>query len=255
MRKIIITILAVACLSIIITGYSVDNSPPASSSEVAAELSPGSAVPATSTASSEIIPQSEPSGQTTSQEAVMVKDWIKTVITDGNGAVNSIYGDSGATTYSELWLGGIPTVYYIFSDSDLSSFQLIDSSDNISSIFTGATSHDERGLPDYNVFPDSFAVDFMLHKADDLIQEIFVDVPDEIKFSKDPAELNNFLGLDVFPEYVPAVDEAGYSKSARWEYTYNVDGFTIIMICIESEDVINHAVIHLSSKPPLYDTY
>ncbi len=186
---------------------------------------------------------------------VELKEWVRNIVDGNNGVVKNYYDGGGAEVSAEIWMGGIPTVYYIFNNSDGSYFQLVDTSGNLNEVWDSASSHNSSGMPNYNLFPDNYSVDFMFHRADDLIQELFVDVPDEIAYSNDPQVLNDFLGVDVKAEYEAPYSDMNFSRPERWVYEYEIDGYTILMMCYDSENLINNAVIFPTDSPPVYDTY
>ncbi len=201
-------------------------------------------------------PQPEPQPEPEAQPAdIEVKEWVKDIVNGNNGVVKNYYDGGGAEVSAEIWMGGIPTVYYIFNNTDGSYFQLVDNAGNLNDVWGSASSHNSSGMPNYNLFPDGYDVDFMFHRADDLIQELFVDVPDEVAYSTDPQVLNDFLGVDVQAVYEAPFNDANSSRPERWVYEYDIDGCTILMICYDSENLINNAIIFPSGNPPVYDTY
>ncbi len=188
-------------------------------------------------------------------QVVEVKSWVKEVVNGTNSVVKGYYDGTGAMISSELWMGGLPTVYYYYTETDISYFQLIDNSANINEIWNTPTTLNSSGLPDNNVFPNNFAVEFMHHQASDLLSELFVDVPENVSASKDIAVLNNFLGINTSPRYEAAVDQGGYSVPQRWIYEYSIDGITILMLCTNNETTISYAVLYPTDRPPTYATY
>ncbi len=183
---------------------------------------------------------------------IIVNTRIKETLQDGNSVVKKYFEVDEYDAEAEIFMGGIPRMYYSLPDTVLTYFQFVDTEGNVGEIWGNVTSHNERGLPDYNPFPDSYPVDYVYHASHSMFVDIFLNAPEELGSTRSMAALQQYLGTDVAAVLVPGEDLGGYTTYDKHTYTVSVDGVTLIFECYDDIDTVGGVVMYLEGKEPVY---
>ncbi len=188
-------------------------------------------------------------------EEIIINENFKNAILNDNGHIKQIHSGFSGEIMAELFMGGIPIIYYNQpSQSTLTYYQFVMDGTDLHSIWANASSLNDRGMPNYNLFPDTFVVEFMSHASPTMIKDVFPNAPQEIAGSRSIDDLNAYLGVENEGEFIPGESNAVMTVSDKYVYTYHYDGITIIASGSE-ENIINQFIMYEIGNEPDYLIY
>ncbi len=189
------------------------------------------------------------------KEPVKINEDIKNAILGNNATIKQIHSDFDGEIMAELFMGGTPIIYYSNpGQSRLTYYQFVIDNTDMFTLWSNASSHNDRGLPNYNLFPDNFTVDFMSHASLTMLKDVFINAPDEIANSRNISDLNAYLGVENEGEFTPGYSNAVMTVADNYTYTYHYDGITIIAAGGE-EGIIDQFIMYEIGNEPDYLIY
>ncbi len=185
-------------------------------------------------------------------EKITVNEDFKAAILGDNGAIKQIHSGFSGTVEAELFMGGTPIIYYYnSSESLLTYYQFVIDGTDLYTIWSNSTSQNDRGLPNYNLFPDTFTVDFMYHASPTMFKDVFPNAPDEIASSRNISDLHAYLGVEQEAKYTPGESNAVMTTYDKYTYTYHYDGITIMASGSEEGIIDGFVMYEIGNEPDM----
>ncbi len=199
--------------------------------------------------------ESQNDDEETQAAPITVNENFKAAVLGDNATIKQIHSNFAGEVEAELFMGGTPIIYYYnSSQSLLTYYQFVIDGTDMYAIWANSSSTNDRGLPNYNLFPDHFTVDFMYHSSPTMFKDVFPNAPDEIANSRNISDLNAYLGTEQEAEYIPGESNAVMTTYDKYIYTYHYDGLTIIASGGE-EGVIDAFIMYEIGNEPDYLIY
>ncbi len=186
---------------------------------------------------------------------ITVNENFKAAVLGDNATIKQIHSNFAGEVEAELFMGGTPIIYYYSSSQSLLTYyQFVIDGTDMYEIWSNSSSTNDRGLPNYNLFPDHFTVDFMYHASPTMFKDVFPNAPDEIAQSRNISDLNAYLGTEQEAEYIPGESNAVMTTYDKYIYTYHYDGLTIIASGGQ-EGVVDSFIMYEIGNEPDYLIY
>ncbi len=178
-------------------------------------------------------------------EISLVQDWID-LISGNNEYVKELITADIFDTTSSIYYEQYPIVDFSNEDAQIRiqfDYPEGESLEDYEDLFA------ESDTLEGNIFPDNFGVSYIKVQAEDLLDEIFTGIPSEYYTEEQFQNVSTLL--DIFGYKEPLILEGVSSElvEQREKYVYSyIDGdYTISFVSYDNE-IINHALIHLTEN-------